>query len=167
MNLFDVKIAESLKEYIFQSALATISIFLVLVFLDILEHTALIVTLGASVFIIFVMPKSYISRPKQVLGGYSVGMICGIICFLLMRVLSRNVGAVPDNIFIIGFGALAVGVAIFLMAVINLEHPPAVGIALGLVLSQWNYRTIIFIIFALIILLVIKRVLQPILIDLI
>ncbi|HDP67946.1 MAG TPA: HPP family protein [Candidatus Marinimicrobia bacterium] len=167
MYLFDAKVTESLKEYIFQSALATLSIFLVLVFLDVLEHTALIAKLGASVFIIFVMPKSYISRPRQVLGEYGIGIICGITCYFLMFVLSRNVSVIPDKVFIVGFGSLAVGVAIFLMAVINLEHPPAVGIALGLVLNQWNHRTIIFIVFALILLLVLKRFLEPVLIDLI
>jgi len=167
MKIIDPKLIHSLKSYLFQSILATISIFLVLVFLDILEHTALIATLGASAFIIFIMPNSYISMPKQVLGGYAIGIICGCLCFFLTKGFSHSFIAMPEKFFTVSFGSLAVGTAIFIMAAINYEHPPAVGISLGLVLNQWNHQTIIFIIFAVIIMLVVKRLLQPFLIDLI
>ncbi|MBU0711891.1 HPP family protein [bacterium] len=167
MKIVDPKVADALKEYIFQSVLATISIFLVLIFLDILEHTAIIATLGASAFIIFIMPNSYISLPKQVLGGYIVGIICGWLCFFLMTGFIYFLSFIPEKVFVVSFGSLAVGTAIFLMAVIDFEHPPAVGVSLGLVLNQWNHQTIIFIIFALIIMLVVKKLLQPVLIDLI
>lgn len=165
--MLDPKVKDYLKNYIFQSVLATIAILLVLVFLDILEHTALIATLGASSFIIFVMPHSYISMPKQVIGGYILGMISGCLCFFLMTGFSHLLGFVPAKVFVVGLGALAVGAPIFLMSVLNIEHPPAVGISLGLVLNQWNHQTIIFILFAIIVMLVVKRLLQPILIDLI
>ena len=167
MKIIDPKLTYSLKNYFFQSILATVSIFLVLIFLDILEHTALIATLGASAFIIFIMPNSYISMPRQVLGGYIIGIICGCLCFFLTIGFSRLLSVVPDKFLTVSFGSLAVGTAIFIMAAINYEHPPAVGISLGLVLNQWNHQTIIFIVFAVIIMLVVKRLLQPFLIDLI
>ncbi len=166
MKIIDPKIVDSLKSYIFQSVLATISIFLVLIFLDILEHTAIIATLGASAFIIFIMPNSYISLPKQVLGAYIIGIICGGICFFLMTGCSHLLAFIPEKVFVVCFGSLAVGTAIFLMAAIDFEHPPAVGVSLGLVLNQWNHQTVIFILFALIIMLVVKKLLQPVLIDL-
>ena len=167
MRIIDPKLTHSLKNYVYQSMLATVFIFLVLVFLDILEHTALIATLGASAFIVFVMPNSYISRPAQVLGGYAIGIVCGCSCFLLMMGLSRFLDGVPARVFLVSFGAVTVGVAIFLMAAINYEHPPAVGVSLGLVLNPWNHQTIIFIVFAVILMLVVKKLLQPFLIDLV
>ena len=167
MKIIDPKLTHSLKNYVFQSILATISIFLVLIFLDILEHTALIATLGASAFIIFIMPNSYISMPKQVLGGYIIGIVCGCLCFFLTIGFSRLFSVMPEKFFTVSLGSLAVGTAIFLMAAINYEHPPAVGISLGLVLNQWNHQTIIFIVFAVIIMLAVKKLLQPFLIDLI
>ena len=167
MSIIDSKLKGSLKAYIFQSILATVSIVLVLIFLDILEHGALIATLGASAFIVFIMPHSYISMSKQVLGGYGIGIVCGVLCFLLIAGFSSLFRFIPAKAFIVIFGALAVGVAVFLMAVLNLEHPPAVGISLGLVLNQWNHQTLIFILFAVIIMLTAKKMLQPVLIDLI
>ena len=95
------------------------------------------------------------------------GIICGCLCFFLTIAFSRLFSAIPERFFIVSFGSLAVGTAIFIMAAINYEHPPAVGISLGLVLNQWDHQTIIFIVFAVIIMLVVKKLLQPFLIDLI
>jgi CBS-domain-containing membrane protein len=164
--MIDPKVKSSLGSYIFQSLLATVAILLVLIFLDILEHTAIIATLGASSFIVFIMPNSYISLPKQVLGGYLLGILCGCLCFFLMSAFGHLLSMVPMKVFVVALGALAVGGAAFLMSVLNIEHPPAVGVALGLVLNQWNHQTVVFIIIAIIVMLVVKRLLQPILIDL-
>jgi membrane protein implicated in regulation of membrane protease activity len=62
---------------------------------------------------------------------------------------------------------LAVGIAIFLMVITNTEHAPAAGIALGLVINEWDWQTIIFIISAVILFAVIKRLLKAKLIDLV
>ena len=83
-----------------------------------------------------------------------------------MASLSHLLNEIPEKVFLITFGAIAVGVTIFLMAAINCEHPPGVGVSLGLVLNQWNLQTIIFIVFAIIIMLAVKKLLQPYLIDL-
>ena len=62
---------------------------------------------------------------------------------------------------------MAVGFAIFIMAVTNTEHPPAAGIALGLVINRWDHLTIIYILIAIIWLVSIKLVLRKYLMDLI
>ena len=64
------------------------------------------------------------------------------------------------------FGALAVGIAILLMTLTNTEHAPAAGIALGLVLNEWDYATILFIFAALLFMIALRRFLRPLLIDL-
>ena len=68
---------------------------------------------------------------------------------------------------LIVFGAIAVGFAIFIMAVTNTEHAPAAGIALGLVINRWDYLTIIFIIMAILWLVSVKLALKKYLMDLI
>jgi len=68
---------------------------------------------------------------------------------------------------LIVFGALAVGIAIFIMAVTNTEHPPGAGIALGLVINPWTWVTIIFIFCAIIWLTSVRKILKPYLMDLI
>jgi CBS-domain-containing membrane protein len=165
MNIIDPKVKGQEKQYLFQSGLATLTILLVLLFLDVIQHTAIIATLGASAFIIFIMPKSYISMPRQVIFGYLIGIIAGCVCHFSALALSA-LPFITDKVAMILFGALAVGITIFILAITDTEHPPVVGVALGLVLNQWNYQTIIFIICAVGIMTVIKILLEPILIDL-
>jgi CBS-domain-containing membrane protein len=50
------------------------------------------------------------------------------------------------------FGALSVGLAILLMVVMNAEHPPAADLALGFVLNEWNFWTVIVVVFAIVLL---------------
>ncbi len=167
MRILDPKIRHNVHRYILQCALATLTILVVLIFLDVLTRTAIIATLGATAFIVFTMPKSYPSRPRPLIGGYIVGISLGCLCSflsdsrLMMSILNGHTTS------LIVFGALAVGIAILIMALTNTEHPPAAGMSLGLVLNPWDYRTIIFILSAVLLMAAVKRLLRPILIDLI
>jgi hypothetical protein len=53
------------------------------------------------------------------------------------------------------------------MLVTDTEHPPPAGMALSLVLNSWNIETLIFIAGAVVPLSLFRRVLKPIMIDLI
>jgi CBS-domain-containing membrane protein len=166
MRLIDGKIKKNLTNYIGQSFLATFAIFLVLAFLNVLKETAIIASLGATAFIIFTMPKSYFSKPRCLIGGYVVGIIAGLFCHFICCFLSLHL-ILGQKLYYILFGSLAVGIAIFLMVITNTEHAPAAGIALGLVINEWDWQTIIFIISAVILFAVIKRLLKAKLIDLV
>jgi CBS-domain-containing membrane protein len=63
-------------------------------------------------------------------------------------------------------GALAVGLAILLMVVANVEHPPAAGLALAFVLNEWDGRTIIVVLAGIASLVILKTLLEPVLVDL-
>jgi len=143
-EFIDKKFKENKKLYFLQSALATFTIFLILLFLDVVTHTAIIATLGATAFVVFAMPHAYISKMRVLKGGYIIGMIVGGLC---SYAANSHIIAINGNeeIAYIIFGGLAVGIAILLMVVTNTEHPPAAGMALGLVLNKWDYKTIIFI----------------------
>jgi CBS-domain-containing membrane protein len=41
------------------------------------------------------------------------------------------------------FGAMAVGLAIFVMVITGTAHPPAAGLALELILNEWSPLTIV------------------------
>ncbi len=53
MRIIDKKFRRNVPRYILQCALATLIIAIVLVFLDVLTHTATVAALGASSFIAF------------------------------------------------------------------------------------------------------------------
>jgi CBS-domain-containing membrane protein len=64
------------------------------------------------------------------------------------------------------FGALATGVAMFLMVITKTEHPPAAAVALGLVLNAWDWPTLAFIMGGIAFLSIIKQIVMPLLMDL-
>lgn len=164
MRLFDQKLRHSLDRYVFQSFLATLAILSILLFLDVLNQTALIAALGATTFIVFTAPKSYASRARPLIGGYIIGVLSGVFCHFL-TVLCCGFFADIVILYVV-FGSLAVGISIFLMVITDTEHPPASGIALGLVINEWGYLTIIFIVSGVLVLYFLKILLRSFLVDL-
>ena len=113
------------KYYVRQTCMAGIIVFLVLLMLD-MQHAVIIASIGASVFIVFAMPKNITAHPRRIIGGYLCGFITGALFALI-----------PQPFELISFivYSAAVGVSIFLMVMLDVEHPPASGIALGTVIS--------------------------------
>ncbi|MBE0466498.1 MAG: HPP family protein [Candidatus Desulforudis sp.] len=165
-RILDPKFKNNAGRYLLQCALAAATILVVLVFLDVIAHTAIIATLGASAFIVFTMPKSYPSQPRPLLGGYFVGILVGCVCCFVSRTSPLMPLIITQRASYIVFGALAVGIAILLMTITNTEHPPAAGMALGLVLNDWDYLTIIFILGAITFMFSVRQFLKSRLIDL-
>lgn len=116
------------KNYIYQSFIAAIIIFIILLALNI-EHAVVIASIGASAFIIFTMPRNITARPRRVIGGHIVGLFSGSLCALIPHTSSL----VSISVF-----ALAVGISIFLMVALDFEHPPASGTALGVAISGFS-----------------------------
>ena len=146
--------------------MATLTILAILLFLDILNEAAIIASLGASAFIVFTMPARYSSDPRRLIGGYIVGVLSGCVAYGLStsNELAHLTG--DSHILLIIFASLAVGIAMFIMTVTNTEHAPAAGVALGLVLNEWDILTIIFILSAILWMAGVKKLLKSYLIDL-
>ena len=165
--VFDSKFKKFPLKYIFQCILATITVFAILLFLNVLKETAIITALGASTFIIFTMPTQYSSDIRRLVGGYIVGITIGIIFYIIYNAQIESIHVFSEQTSLILFGAIAVGLAIFVMSIINAEHAPAAGIALGLVINNWDLSTILFIILAVTWLASVKHLLKGYLMDLI
>jgi CBS-domain-containing membrane protein len=163
MILIDDKFKGNKLRYILQSLLAMVAVFIILMVLDAIRNAAIIAALGASSFIAFTMPHARSSRPRYLIGGYLVGMVSGCLC----RFVIGGTGIIaryPDsNVPYIIFGAIAVGIAIFVMAITNTEHPPAASLALGLVLNGCEPRVLLLILIGISSLTVIKILAKPVL----
>jgi len=118
----------SWKNYIFQSFLATLTIFIVLLFLNI-GQAVIISAIGATAFIVFAMPHDITANPRNVIGGHLISFSIGALCALIPQ---------PSLWYSIMAYSLAVGLSIFIMVVIDVEHPPAAGTALGLAISGFS-----------------------------
>ena len=165
-KIIDRKFRQNKLRYVFQCGLAGLCMLAVLLFLNVLEHTALLASLGSTAFVIFTVPHSYLSRPRPVIGGYLVAIAAGGPCHEMQVYGPLSTLTGPESSLIV-FGALAVAAAIFLMALTNTEHAPAAGVALGLVLNTWDYATLSFIFGACLFFSLMRWVLKDRLMDLI
>lgn len=159
MEIIDKSFVRAPKNYIIQSLLAVVAVAIILYFVEVLTHAAIVAALGASTFIVFAMPRSITAQPRRLVGGHIVGLICGSLCYYAF--LTGPLGKLAANWeFICWFVcALAVGLSIFLMAITNTEHPPASATALGIVAHGWSYQVVIFVLVCAISLAIIRRLL--------
>lgn len=153
------------KRYGTQCGMAGVVVLLLLLILDAVTQTVLIASLGASAFIAFAVPRSLHSDPRHLIGGYLVGMLAGTLMASLHSLLASGAGW--DQALMILFGALAISLAMFGMVVSRCEHPPAASLALGLVLNEWSFMTLAVILVGIIGLSVMKRLVLPLLMDLV
>lgn len=167
MRIIDKSFKGTFKNYITQSLLATVALAIILYFVKVLTHAAIVASLGASTFIVFAMPHWVTARPRRLIGGHVVGILSGTICYYVF--LTGPVGRLVTNweFATLGVYALAVGLSLFLMALTNTEHPPAAGTALGIVVQPWSYQIVIFVLVSVISLAIIRRLLSRYLRDLI
>jgi CBS-domain-containing membrane protein len=166
LRFLDARFTERKGRYLFQCALATLAVLVVLVSLDRVQQTTVIASLGASSFIAFTMPRARLSRPRFLVGGYLVGTAAGCICWYVGTCAVWSLLRVPIAGVQVITGALAVGLATLLMVVANVEHPPAAGLALAFVLNQWDGSTIIVVLAGIASLVILKTLLEPVLVDL-
>jgi len=167
MNIVNPKVMQDIKPYLFQSGLATLSVLIVLLFLNGLFHAAIVASLGSTAFTIFAMPKSRAAGTRPLIGGYLIATTVGLICYSVSLLPKMIFSQAADRPLFIIFGSLAVGLSIFLMILADCEHPPAAGMALGLVLSHWDQGTINFVMSAIVLLAIAKRLLKDRLVDLV
>lgn len=156
---------QNLHRYLMQCGLATVIVLILLLILDVLTQTVLIAALGASTFIAFAVPRSPHSDPRHMIGGYLVGVLAGGLMGLLQGAMHFTSPTINHELMV-ACGALATGLAMFLMVMTKTEHPPAAALALGLVLNDWDWPTLLVIIGGIVVLAIVKQVVMPLLMDL-
>jgi len=166
MTVFDRKFRRNKLRYVLQCLLAGVSVLLVLAILDPMSNAAVIAALGASCFIAFTMPHAKVSRPRFLIGGYAIGLLAGTACYWLSQLTWPGPLATLQQHSYMAFGAMAVALAIFLMVVTDTEHPPAASLALGMVLGKWHPMTIVVLLVGIVAVCCLKRLLKPVLVDL-
>ncbi len=113
------------RSYLIQSILASATIFCVLLYLQ-SQEIVIVASIGASTFIVFAMPRSVPAQPRNLVGGQLSCLLIGVVFHLLLA----KVG-LPTPLW----AAIAVGVAIFFMVVLDFEHPPATATTLSIAID--------------------------------
>lgn len=166
MLFLDSKFAKNKLRYCLQCLMASVAVLMLLVILDAFSNTTVIAALGASSFIVFTMPHVKSSSPRFLIGGYLVGAGVGTLCYWL----GKLVGDISLSGFELHphvlFGAIAIGLSMFIMVITDTEHPPAAALALGLVLGEWSPKILVVVMGGIVVLCVLKRLLHNKLINL-
>ncbi|UCC23588.1 MAG: HPP family protein [Planctomycetota bacterium] len=110
------------KFYILQSLLAAAALAVLVLILG-KDKMVIISAMGATSFIVFAMPKAASAQTRNVIGGHLVGLACGAVFYFT---------ALP---YFVEY-PFAVAIAIFLMVALDVEHPPAAGTALAVVINE-------------------------------
>jgi CBS-domain-containing membrane protein len=110
------------KYYLWQSFLATVALFILVLVLG-KDKMVVISAMGATAFIVFAMPTAVSAKTRNVLGGHLVGIASGTIFYF---------ATLP---YFLEY-SLAVGIAFFVMVALDVEHPPAAGTALAVVVNE-------------------------------
>ena len=155
-----------MKNYLFQCGLAILSLIAILMVQSALFSEAIVVSVASAAFTIFVFPDSIASTPRRVIGGQLAAILAGAIFFGILHIPALASAAESMTLLPSVAAALAVGLSILIMVATNTEHPPAAGVALGLVIDPWQWSAIAFVLTGALILSVIRAVLRPKMINL-
>lgn len=117
------KFVELWPYYILQSALAAVAFSVLLLVIE-KERMVAVSAMAATCFIVFAMPQTPSAQTKNVLGGHLIGLLCGAAFYAF----------IPLPYYV--EYPLVVAVAIFLMVVLDFEHPPAAGTALAVAINE-------------------------------
>lgn len=166
MPIINPNFKHAWRTYLFKCFVALIVMSIVLTTIQFVATNAILGAIGASslassIFITFALPRSPAAEPRRMIGGYLVGLSMGVIFYYLGGCLLKNVHLMTPDIAYEITGALAVVLTMFLMVLFSLEHPPAVGMALGVVIDPWRDETLLVIFIAIIIIAIAKGLLKP------
>ena len=115
------------KHYIFQSFLAGFAIFVVVLAIG-EEKVVVTASMAATAFICFAMPTSVSAQTRNVIGGHLVALVCGaLFAFIPLPYYAEF--------------PLVVGLVIFLMVALDVEHAPAAGTALAVTINEVTLTT--------------------------
>lgn len=158
MHILDTNLKKDWRKYVMQCLLVVVALIVILYFVDVLTHAAIVAALGASTFIVFAMPRWITARPRNVIGGHIIGLIAGSICYFcfIYPPLGLN-----DKFLYIFAAAVSVGLAMLLMVSTDTEHPPAAGTALGIVASGWSLSAALFVLSFAVVLSMVRYLLKP------
>ena len=161
--------------FILQLLAAVVYVLFVLITLDVISSSPIMWAVGSSslassAYLIFATPASPTAAARRLVGAYAVAIICGIIIRHIASWLMSDSGVMllglthdPHMYWL--SGAASVGVSMFFMLLLRLQHPPAAGMALVMVIDQRSYEGILAIFFLAVLLAIIKLILRKYLCD--
>lgn len=161
------------KAFAIQTTMAVCFIFMVLIGFNYVSSSTLLWAIGSgalssTAFIVFSHPMTKSAEPKQIIMGYVIGLLSGLFVSLVMHLSDRFAGITYDSGFYLYAmeAACSVGITLLIMNFFHVNHPPAAGIALVLVIDINSYNSLAVIALAVLFLSAVHHFLRGRMIDL-
>lgn len=113
-------------------------------------------SLGSTAFLAFVAHRSYMAHSRRIISSYLIAIVIGIAFYhfvVEIRLLYLPISA-HHLIFICA--AASAAIAMLAMTLLRVEHAPAAGLALGLVMRYWDLHMLMSLMIFVILIAVIK-----------
>jgi len=123
--------SKQLKHSLISGAGGAIGIFILSVFSIGMGSPLLMAPFGASCVLLFSVPESPLSQPKNVIGGHFISALVGVVFAALW----------PASPFVLSF---AVGSAIILMVIFKVIHPPAGADPIVILMGAKGFSFLLF-----------------------
>lgn len=172
MKVISFKLLHKLNHhYISQCFLAYVLISGVLIFMGAVADHQVIGAVGvsavaSSTFLLMVLPDSKTARARNAVGGYIIGILCGLFGYLLLHRWGIFSHFFSHVILLAMWGGFVVGLSSLLMACFNMEHPPAAGLSLGLAYEHWQNHVVLVVMISILFISFLKYCLRNYLISL-
>jgi len=164
-HVIDPKFARNQRRYVYQCFAVGITMIVVLLLLDMVYQAVLIAALASSSMLAFSVPNMRASRPRCLIGGYLIGVLVGCSASMVVGAVA-GLNMFDEHFVRILAGAVATGLAMFVMVTTDTEHPPAAALALGFVLNEWNLLTVFAVMSGITLIVFIKEAFRGRLVDL-
>ncbi|MCD8525288.1 MAG: HPP family protein [Gammaproteobacteria bacterium] len=160
-----MKISARRWPYIIQPCLVVFYAAFVLVLLHFDEHSAVfdavaLCSLLATAFAFFIMPRAPLTKLKNVLGGYAISLLSGVSFSLLAQKVLAYFPASADIVLMV-FGLFSLFFVMVLMIALDYRHPPAMGLALALLILPWTSIGLLMIALAIFVMAGVYKIFYP------
>ena len=124
-------------------------------------------SLGSSAFLAFVAHDTAMARARRMIFGYLWGILFGALGSGLFHLMMQQhiFSAIQVDLEVV-FAAAVAMLTMLCMTFFSCEHPPAVGIAIGLVLRQWDLSILVVVFVTVLVIALLKSLLRPWLLNL-
>lgn len=116
-------------------------------------------SIASSTFILLTRPASPSASAKNIIPAYLIAILTGIV-FQKIIIFFQPHFSPHLPLHFQGLAVMSVLTIIVIFNNFNIDHPPAVGMTLGLVLESWHYMTIVVLMSSVIGLLLIPKLFQ-------
>lgn len=124
-------------------------------------------SLGSSAFLAFVAHDTAMARERRMIFGYIFGILLGAIASVIVQyMIHRGILTHYHSDLRVFFCAAVAMITMLCMTIFSCEHPPAVGMAIGLVLRHWDMPILTIIFVTVMVIAIVKIILRPWLLNL-